>query len=406
MGHEDLSKLKIEKSQTAVLPGRRRNWLYWVAGIFFCLGMGLILYTQGIFTPAIRVETAVVTEAYPSQILTVLNASGYIVPQRKAAVASKVTGRLISLSVEEGSPVKKGQIIARLENEDVVAVKRQAESNLNVAHSNLEQARAELNDATLSFERQKRLLSLGVVAKATYDQAEARYRRAEAAVVGAEAAIQAGVAGLRGAEVAIEYTQIRAPFDAVVLTKNADVGDIITPVGAALNARASVVTIADLDSLQVEADVSESNLERIKIGQSCEIQLDALPGSRFPGVVHMIVPTADRSKATVMVKVRFLKKDPRILPEMNAKVAFLSRSLKVEEEKPRIAVNPSSVVTRNGKTVVFIMRGDRVEQRSVTSGERLGDRVEVLSGLIAGERVVLNPPDRLRDGWKIKTAEK
>ena len=138
---------------------------------------------------------------------------------------------------------------------------------------------------------------------------------------------------MEAAKVAVEYTQIRAPFDAVVLTKNADVGDIVTPIGAAANAKAAVVTIADMDSLRVEADVSESNLEKVKVGQPCEIQLDALPETRFPGQVHMIVPTADRSKATVMVKVRFLDPDPRILPEMSAKVAFLSRSVNPEEQR-------------------------------------------------------------------------
>ena len=146
--------------------------------------------------------------------------------------------------------------------------------------------------------------------------------------------MKASNAALEGANVAIEYTLIRAPFDAIVLTKNADIGDIVTPIGAAANAKAAVVTIADMNSLEVEADVSESNLSQIRVGQPCEIQLDALPQARFRGAVHMIVPTADRSKATVMVKVRFVDKDPRILPEMSAKVAFLSRPVKQKTRNP------------------------------------------------------------------------
>ena len=142
---------------------------------------------------------------------------------------------------------------------------------------------------------------------------------------------------------------IRAPFDAIVLTKNADIGDIVTPIGAAANAKAAVVTIADMNSLEVEADVSESNLSQIRVGQPCEIQLDALPHARFRGAVHMIVPTADRSKATVMVKVRFIDKDPRILPEMSAKVAFLSRPVTAEDQKPRTALNQAALVNRKEK---------------------------------------------------------
>ena len=205
---------------------------------------------------------------------------------------------------------------------------------------------------------------------------------------------------------ALEYTLIRAPFDAVVLTKNADVGDIVTPLGAAANAKAAVVTIADMGSLQVEADVSESNLEKIRSGQPCEVQLDALPGARFEGAVHMIVPTADRSKATVLVKVKFLDKDARILPEMSAKVAFLERPVKKEEQQPRTAVNPSAIVTRNGRKTVYLVKGSRVVETEIKAGAPVGDMVEVLAGVKAGDKIVLKPLDKMRDGKRIKTAEK
>ena len=329
MADEDLSKLKIDKSVSPARMGRRRKLLYWVGALLLFVLTGF-LYFQGVFSPAVQVEVFSVAKIYPSQAFTLLNASGYVVAQRKAAVASKITGRLISLSVEEGSRVKKNEVIARMENEDALASRDQAEANLNVAHHNLEQVRAELQDATLSFNRYKDLLDKGFVAKADYDASEARYKKAIAAVAAAEAAVKANAAALQGANVMIEYSLIRAPFDAVVLTKNADIGDIVTPIGASANAKAAVVTIADMSSLQVEADVSESNLRQIKVGQPCEIQLDALPDLRFRGVIHMIVPTADRSKATVMVKVRFIDNDQRILPEMSAKVAFLSRPTKPE----------------------------------------------------------------------------
>jgi RND family efflux transporter MFP subunit len=312
----------------------------------------------------------------------------------------------VELRVEEGSRVKKGEIMARLESGDVMAARQQAEANLNVSRSNLDLAKAELSDATLSFNRSKDLAEKGYIAKADFDTAEARYKKAVASVKAAEAAIKAGAAALRNTEVQLEYTLIRAPFDAVVLTKNADVGDIVTPMGAAANAKASVVTIADMNSLQVEVDVSESNLEQVKPGQPCEIELDALPESRFPGVVHMIVPTADRSKATVLVKVRFLDRDSRILPEMSAKVAFLQRPVKAEEQKPLTALSPLVVLTRNGKKTVFLMKDDRVAEVPVTLGQTVGEMTEVLSGVKAGDRVVVKPLDKLRNGTRVKILEK
>ncbi|MBZ0156927.1 MAG: efflux RND transporter periplasmic adaptor subunit [Alphaproteobacteria bacterium] len=405
MANEDLSKLKIEKPSGAAGPVRRR-WPYkWIIAGLAVLVL-LILYARGVFTPAVTVKVATVSTSYPSQSFTLLNASGYVVAQRKAAVASKTTGRLIWTGVEEGSRVQEGQIIARLENEDVTANRNQALANLNVSLASLEQAKAELNNAAVDFEREKGLLGPGYTTKAEYDAAEARLKKAKAAVESAESTIKASRAALRAAEVALEYTLIRAPFTAVVLTKNADVGDIVTPIGAAADAKAAVVTIADMDSLQVEVDVSESNIGKVKGGQPCEIQLDALPDTRFRGEVHMIVPTADRTKATVLVKVRFLEKDKRILPEMSAKVAFLSRPVGAGERTPRTTVNPAAVVTRNGTQVVFVVREDRVVETPVSLGQRLGEVVEVTSGVKAGERVVISPPEKLKDRSPVKIEEK
>ncbi|MBI1920867.1 MAG: efflux RND transporter periplasmic adaptor subunit [Geobacter sp.] len=401
----DLSKLKIEKeSPLKTARPRKKRLLIWVGGAV-ALAVVLLMLAK-FFAPAVEVETVTVSQVYPSQTFTLLNASGYVVAQRKAAVASKTTGRLEWLGVEEGSRVKAGQVLARLENQDAVASREQAAANLTTSRHNLEQAKAELHDAELAYNRQKSLVEQGIVARAEYDAAEARFRKAKAAVAAAESSLKSVTAALRGADVAVEYTLIRAPFDGVVLTKNADLGDIVTPIGAAANAKAAVVTMADLGSLQVEVDVSESNLVKVTPGQPCEIQLDALPDSRFRGVVHIIVPTADRSKATVMVKVRFLDLDPRILPEMSAKVAFLERPVAPAERKPRTAVNPVAVAKRDGKDIVFVVRGDRVAAVPVTLGPRIGESVEVTSGVKAGERIVLRPLDKLKDGRKIKTAEK
>ena len=405
MAQEDISRLKIQK--TAVSPGRVRFRIplpLVVAGILFVLL--LFLYFQGALTPAVEVEAVTVSKMYPSQAFTLLNASGYVVAQRKAAVAPKITATLMWLGVAEGSLVKEGQVIARLENEDVTAQKNQAIANLNVARSNLDQANAELNDATISLQREQNLLSKGYVAQADYDTAEARYKKAKAAVVGAGAAIKAAVAALKGADVAIDYTFLRAPFNAVVLTKDADVGDIVTPIGAAVNAKAAVVTIADMNSLEVEADVSESNLQQVHVGQPSMIQLDALPEARFRGAVSTIVPTADRSKGTVLVKVRFIDKDARILPEMSAKVAFLSKPAGSDEQTPFTALNPASVVSRAGQNVVFLVRGSHAVMMPVIISAKRGEMLEVTSGIQAGDKIVAVPPAGLKNGAKIRVGEK
>ncbi len=405
MADEDLSGLKIEKGTEGFRPKRRRKGAVILIAAILLLLL-IVLAATGHLSPRVEVETATVSQVYPSLTFTLLNASGYVVAQRKASVAPKTTGTLEWLGVEEGSRVRAGEIIARLENHDVTASRDQAAANLVNARASLEQAQAELRDAGLSYNRQKELVSQGIVAQADFDAADARYRKARGGVNGAKAAINAARAALRGAEAAIEYTCIRAPFDAVVLTKNADVGDIVTPIGAAATAKAAVVTIADMGSLQVEVDVSESNLEKIRVGQPCEIQLDALPEARFSGAIHMVVPTADRSKATVLVKVRFLDPDSRILPEMSAKVAFLQRAVKADERKPRTAVNPAAVANRRGKSVLFLINGERVAETPVTLGSRIGDMVEILSGVKAGAKVALKPLERLKDGTKIKTAGK
>jgi RND family efflux transporter MFP subunit len=405
MANEDLLKLKIDKSKVVFRPRKRKKLITWTLAVITLIILGL-LFAKGMFTPAIGVQVVTVTQVYPSQAFTLLNASGYVVAQRKSALASKVTGRLIWLGVEEGSLVKKDQVVARLDNQDVNASKNQAAANVNVARFTVEQVQAELRDATLSFDRNKELLSRGVVAQQAYDDALARYEKAVAAVAAAEAALKANNAALEGAAALLEYTLIRAPFDAVVLTKDADVGDIVTPLGAAANAKASVITIADMSSLEVEADVSESNLSQVRPGQPCEIRLDAFPELRFRGEIHMVVPTADRSKATVMVKVRFIDKDSRILPEMSAKVAFLSRSVKPEEEKPRTALHQTALVNRKDRKVVFLIKEDRAVETPVSLGGPMGDMVEVLEGVKAGDRVVLNPSNRLRNGSKIKIEEK
>lgn len=406
MPEPDINKLKIDKTQKLTGPSRRKKKPFFIASAIALLFILSFLYVAGIIAPATTIDVTTVAQVYPSQSLSVLNASGYIVAERKAAVASKITGRLVALMVEEGSKVKKGQIIARMESDDVTAAKNQAAANLVNALAALEQAKTDRNIARRENFRYQGLVADGSVSQSDWDAINTRYKRSEEGVKVAEANVLALKAALEGAKAGLDYTLIRAPFDAVVLTKNADVGDIVTPFAAVATAKAAVVTIADMRSLQVEVDVSETNIVGIRVGQACDIQLDALPAIRFRGEVYTIVPTVDRTKATVLVKVRFLDKDPRMLPDMSAKVSFLSRNLKTEERKPRLAVNGSALVGKTDQTHVFVLQGNHVQETSVQTGVKLGDMMEIISGLKSGDRVVINPPKGMKNGTKIKIAER
>jgi RND family efflux transporter MFP subunit len=397
----DISKLTIDRSVTPGARPRRRRWP-WIAAAVVLLAAGATAFLGG-FGRAQTVETVAVTTAYPSQAVTALNATGYVVAQRKAAVASKATGRLEWLGVMEGSQVRKGEVIARLENRDTAAQREQAAANVKVAQANLEQARAELRDAEANLKRSQDLAQKSYISASALDTAIARFDKARAGVQSGEAALAVAQANLKVQDVAYDQTLIRAPFDGVVLTKSANVGDNITPFSQAADTKGAVVTIADMDTLEVEADVAESSLGRIRVGQPCEIQLDAVPDHRFPGVIQRIVPTVDRAKATVLVKVRFLERDGRVLPDMSAKVAFLERAMSAADRQPVTVVPKQAIVERNGAKAVFVVKDGRAVLTPVEGGRVIGDLVQV-AGLAAGDRVVVKPPDRLDDGERVRAA--
>jgi len=404
MAEPDLSKLRIDRSAPRSNVGTRRRRRVWRWSIVAVVAL-VLAYFASTYRPSIAVETATAAQVYPSQAYTLLNATGYVVAQRKAAVASKATGRLEWLGVREGSTVKATEVIARLESQDVTAQMEQAAANIKVAEANLEQGEAELREAERALKRSADLLEKNFVSPAAHDTAIARYARAKAAISGYHAAIAAARATHRAARVAVEQTLIRAPFDGVVLTKNANVGDVITPFSSALGSQAAVVTMADMSTLEVEADVSESNIGKVQLGQACEVQLDALPGRRFRCEVQRLVPTVDRSKATVTVKVRFVDKDPRVLPEMSAKVAFLSQAVPETDNKPLIAVPAAAIVARDEKNVVYAVRDGSAVEVPVQVGARIGDLVQV-SGVAVGEKVIVNPLERIRDRARVTTATK
>ena len=404
--HASLSALKIDRS--APIARRRRRWPWVLVALLMAGAAATLLLPR-----KTAVQASAVLAAYPSQQWAELSASGYVVAQRRAAVSSKGTGRLVELTVREGSLVKQGELIGRLDDSDVQAAVGatqagvvQAQAAKAQAEAALGQGRAELANAEVELKRQQALQAQGFISPQAVDAADRRLAVArsalasqQAAIVSAQAAIAQSQAQVRVQQVNQRNTEIRAPFDGVVLVKNANVGDMITPFSSASGTSGAVVTMADLRTLEVEADVSESNVARIKPEQPVEITLDALPELRFRGNVSRIVPTVDRAKATVMTKIRFEALDPRVLPEMSAKVSFLSRPASADDQKPVIAVNPKALTEREGKTLVFRLVGETVEAVPVTLGRKIGDLQELLgSGLKSGERVVLSPLPALKAG--------
>jgi RND family efflux transporter MFP subunit len=386
----DLSSLRIDR--TGPTNGRRdgTKWKYVIGGSLLVLAAVLYFLLGDTFSAPVEVDAVVVAMTFPSDANALLTASGYVVAQQKASIASKATGRLVYLGVEEGDVVRKGQVIARIEEQDVQAAVARTEADLQLA-------RADSLDAVQSYEREKKLFESALTSQASLDAAQARLWRTQAAISSARAA-------LGEARVALENTRIRAPFDGTVLTKDADIGEIVAPFASSASSRAAVVTMADMSSLEVEADVSESNITRVTPGQHCEIVLDAYPEMRYPGYVHKIVPTADRAKATVLTKVRFSQRDDRVLPEMSAKVSFLSEKPAEGESRstPRLTVNAASIVRRDDMDVAFLIEGDVVRQVPVKTGERFGDRIEIREGLAAGDQVVGRPNPELSDGTAIR----
>ncbi|AGW14672.1 efflux RND transporter periplasmic adaptor subunit [Megalodesulfovibrio gigas] len=397
---KDLASLRIQRDGRGLRRRRRIPW-----GLLFllvCLGAGAAWWFWP-RPPLVRLGTVALT--HPSQTLAALTASGYMVADRKSSVAAKITSQLVWLGVEEGQLVRQGDILARLEAEDLAAAHAAALAEVVAAEARLKQLEAELLDTERQERRLQALVRTGAIAQSEYDAAETRRDVARAAIFQVSKQVLAAKAAAERARVDQGYATLRAPFDAVVLTKNADVGDILTPLGAAASARASVVTLADLTSLQAEVDVSESQIGKVAAGMPCEIELDALPGERFPGVVHMIVPTADRTKATILVKVRFNHLDPRVLPDMSVRVSFLSRALAPGEETPRLTAPAEALVWRQERAHVLRYANGTLEQVAVQPGEAFGGLTAIAGELAAGQKVVLSPAEELAGGMPVRVQE-
>jgi RND family efflux transporter MFP subunit len=334
-----------------------------------------------------------------------ITANGYVVARTKASVSSKISGRLVFLGVSEGSFVRRGDVMARLENQDYRATLAQTEAELLRAQASLREAVAVRDQLTRDVARAEDLLAKNLSSEQTAEDLRAQLAAADARVDVQEAQVKAAEATVGVAEANLGNTLIRAPFTGTVLRKDAEVGEVVAPVatGGGLT-RGAVVTMADLETLEVEVDVNEAYIAQIRDAQPARIILDAYPTLAFDGSVRQIVPTADRQRATVQVKVSILDKDPRILPEMGARVEFLETAdadVSADSLPMRIFVPGNAVRSVGGETIVWVVRNGTVSPVTVDAGPVSGGRREVRSGLSGGEQVVVDPPDNLEPGARV-----
>jgi RND family efflux transporter MFP subunit len=405
-----LRELRIERDV------RRPRW----RGRLLLLGVVLLAALGGVLwyvtaqrgRPTVRVAVArAATE--PGTAPSVLDASGYVTARRQATVSAKITGKVTEVLIEEGMRVERGAVLARLDDTDAQAQLALSRAELIAARSAVGEIRALLEQAEREFVRQKQLFDRQLVAAQALDSAVAQRDTLRARLLNAEERIKVAQQSVAVAEVAVDSTIVRAPFSGVVVAKSAQPGEMISPISAGGGfTRTGIGTIVDMDSLEIQVDVNEAFINRVRPGQPAEATLNAYPDWKIPGAVIAIIPTADRSKATVKVRIAIKQKDRRIVPDMGVRVAFLSG-------KPAARAAPSTAVlvpatalvpaaatgSAHGQSAVFVYTDDRVQRRAVTLGVEIGGQRQVLSGLRAGERVVVSPPSSLEDGQAVRLAE-
>jgi HlyD family secretion protein len=406
MGHSkpSLNDLRIERK-----PSPGANPLIWVlsaaAVLLLLLALWWFTRPRPVAVPAVLAREASST-AGKSPERTVLNASGYVTARRAATVSSKVTGKVSEVLIEEGMKVKEGQVLARLDQTNVKASLDLAEAQLVSAHKSLDETRARIKEAELNLRRIMDLAKNNISAQADLDHAEAEAASYKARLEQQRADVVVAEKQLASWQQQLEDTVIRAPFSGIVTSKNAQPGEMISPVSAGGGfTRTGICTIVDMESLEVEIDVNESYINRVEAGQPVTSTLDAYPDWKIPCKVIAIIPTADRQKSTVRVRVGFDKLDPRILPEMSIKVAFreINAGTGTAAAATRNVIVPSSAVAQdNGRHLVMVIRNGRAEQRAVTVASSSANEAVISSGLAPGETVASPWPSGLKEGAAVK----
>jgi len=409
---DDLAALRIEREPESASSGR---WVRWGILLVVLAAGGVLLWQWFTRERPVEVEVATVTERAVGAQAAVLNASGYVTARRRATVSSKITGKVVEVNVDEGVSVREGQILARLDDVAAQASIALSEAQVEAAKRSVDENDVRLGEAKLHLGRMTALLKDGIVTQAEVDTAKAQVDSIASRILALRQQVNVAERQLDFERTQLDNTIIRAPFSGMVISKDAQPGEMVSPVSAGGGfTRTGICTIVDMRSLEIEVDVNESYINRVKPKQDATAILDAYPAWQIPAVVITPVPTADRQKATVLVRIAFKQLDPRILPDMGVKVTFL------REEKPAgagalpggalsdlpaarpVALVPKTAIKDDGgQTIAFVVIGDAVERRAVKTGGADGDRVEILAGLKAGERVVLSPPLTLAAGTKV-----
>ena len=405
-----INQLKIDRPAEF---GPERRWPMWTAIVTVVVVLaGVAIWW---FLPrGIPVGVATATAAPADTAIgpgTILDASGYVVARRQATVSAKVTGKVVQVSIEEGQRVTRDEVIARLDDTNARAAVEQARAQRAQADANLTAARVALDNALPTFRRNEQQLAKAVISAQTYDTAKAAYDTARTSVDVAQRTVEVAAANLAYAERNLEDTVVRAPFTGIVTVKAAQPGEMVSPISAGGGyTRTGIGTIVDMESLEIEVDVSENFINRVHADQSVTAHLNAYPDWGVPAHVIAIIPTADRAKATVKVRVGFDARDERILPEMGVRVAFLDGATRdapaeASASSQRALIVPSSAVQATGDTgVVYVLNEDHVERRSVRLGARTSTGQIVLSGLTAGARLATGDLENLTDGAKVRIA--
>ncbi len=396
----DLSALRID--ERARRSEGRFRWLRWFgAGFGGVLLVAAVVFTLKGKTPV--VEVATVRAGEPGRP-ALLNASGYVTPRRRATIAAKITGRVSEVFAEEGMRVEPGQILATLDDSDTRARLISATADREATAATLADLRVNLASAERDRRRMEALWKDGGVSEQLVDQARTAADSLRARIGMAEEQVRAAEARIAVARQDLDNTIIRAPFAGIVVSKDAQRGEMVSPISAGGGfTRTGIATIVDMNSLEIEVDVNESYIARVKAGQPVTAALDAYPDWKIPAKVRTVIPTADRQKATVKVRVSFDRLDPRILPDMGVKVAFLGEESSTRATgATRVLVPRSAVREEGGSQVVFVYRDGRVERRAVRLGQVQGNDQEVVAGLSNGEQIVVKGLEGLREGLRVR----
>jgi len=400
---KDLAALRIERDDR----GGGRSWtglIVIVVVLIVLAGAGAWYWTTVLEAAPVKVAPVTAKAGGSSAAGAVLNASGYVVARRRATVSSKVTGKVMDVLIEEGHPVKAGQILAHLDDSQARAELNLAEAQLAASKKSMAEDEAKLTQEELTLKRRQALLKEKVVGQAEVDDAQSVVDSTKARIEFSRQQIAVSERQVELQRTNLNDMVVRAPFSGVVISKDAQPGEMISPVSAGGGfTRTGIGTIVDMASLEIEVDVNETYINSVTPNQKVEAVLDAYPDWRIPAHVITTIPSADRQKATVKVRIAFDELDARILPDMGVKVSFLKETPAGQAAAaPRVVVPKTAIRTAEGRSIVFVLKDDRVERRAVSVGLDNGDQVELVSGVTAGERVVVDGPPTLKDGDKVR----